>query len=371
MRIAVYTVQQLPELIQTDFFKKSPILPISSHRAISHFHNPRAQADDQVLWLLFEQDTDTTEKLVAYRLVLPDVVYQGDQAIRMAWVSCVYVDPKCRGKGYGQQLTQLALKAWQGRLMGTEFAPASLAMYRKMGFRDFRNSEGFRGYLRLYLAILLPKRFPKLHFIKPFLWLGDMLVNGLQNTRLFFYKNTLDASISIQKSNKINGFAWDFIQSRQTHELTRRHQTELHWMLQLPWIIRPYQDKNNEAPRFHFSAFDEVFEQFCLYIFYKKKLIGVLIITHRGEQLKIPYAYFDKPQTALIAAVIKQYCLDLKIKTLTIYQPWLSEYMRHHAKPFMYHKTITRHYLYGTGFSEELKNQEAAIQDGVGDAGFT
>lgn len=367
MRIEVYTIENLLSLLDTDFFKTSPILPISRHRAISHYNNPKARKEDKVLWLLFEEN-----ELVAYRLVLPDEVYLYNKPLRMAWVSCVYVSPNCRGKGYGKKLTQLALDAWENRLMGTNFAPESRSMYKRMGvFEDFHTSVGFRGYLKLTLAQLLPKRNPKLRVLFIFFWIIDLLVNLFQKIRLSIYNNKLEVDIEIKKSYKVDNEDWQFIQSRQEKELTRRNQEELNWMLNLPWIIDPDKDEINEKSRFHFSAFDRPFEQFCLAVFYKKQRIGFLILTHRGKTLTVPYAYFDKIHTARMASVIRQKAIELKIDTLTIYQTWLAEYFHQHKSPFLLNRKINRYYLYSNGFPRDLKTQDLEVQDGIGDAGFT
>ena len=366
MQIQTYTLSQLLPLLETDFFKKSPVLPISRHRAISHYHNPRAKTDDQVLWLLFEK-----EELVAYRLVLPDTVYHKEKAIRMAWVSCVYVNPNKRGKGYGKQLTQLALEAWDNKLMGTEFAPESRSMYKKMGvFEDFHTSTGFRGYLRMSLAKILTKRNPKLRILYFGLWIIDGIINIFQGIRLAFYKNPLDTNIQLATFDKVNDESWAFIESRQENELTHRNQSELNWLLTMPWIIDPSKDKG-EAKRFHFSSVDHPFKQECVQVFYQEQLIGVLILTHRGKALKVPYAYFDKPHTALIASVIKSKAVELKVDTLTLYQAWLSEYLHHQKAPFLLVRKIKRYYLRSHGFPDDFTDERIEIQDGVGDAGFT
>lgn len=365
MNIQVYTLAELLPLLKTNFFENSPILPISKHRAISHFHNPRAKETDKVLWLLFEG-----ADLAAYRLVLPDTVFLGERAIRMAWLSCVYVAPAHRGKGYGQHLTSLALEAWDNRLMGNGFAPASLQMYRKMGFQNFRLSEGFRGYLRLTLTDLLPNRYAWMSWCKPLLYLVDNSVNFFQNGRLALRKKSTLAGIRIQKSQQVDHQAWLFIQSRQGNELTRRSQEDLNWLLEMPWIIAPSQD-DGSSERFHFSAVDTPFEQAVVTIFYQEEIIGVLIWTHRRYHFKVPYTYFDKPKTHLIAHVIWQYLFDLKIKTFTIYHPWLVDYFENQRTPFLYSKKVKRHYIYANGLPDALRDSPLSIQDGVGDSGFT
>lgn len=368
MIIKSYCIKDLSELIQTDFFKNSPILPISSHRAISHSLNPNAQADDKILWIALED-----EKLVAYRLVLPDIIYKNKESVRMAWLSCIYVHPSQRGKGYGKLLTTKALEAWDYKLMGTNFAPASRSMYKAMGlFDDFRTYNGLRAYLRMNLTFLLPKRNPKFKKIKPILKLVDWTINAFQNLRLYFYNTSLKADFSYKITRRVDEEVWGFIKKYKTSEFMRRDEISLNWLLQYPWIISSKLDENQEEKRFHFSAFAHAFEQKCVQVFYKKTLIGFLILTMREGLMQVPYVYYDKIHTAAIADVIIEIALEQGQKTLTLYNQHLVDYIKNTKQnPFILIRDFTRRFMFGKGFSRDLKGLDYIFQDGDGDAGFT
>ncbi len=366
MKILIYTLEELPDLVEATWFKTSAVLPISRHRALSHFHNPRAKKEDQVLWLLFEE-----EQLVAYRLVLPDVIYLQDEPIRIAWVSCIYVHSDWRGKGYAQTLTRLAAEAWKGQLMGTEFAPSAHTMHQKGGvFSDFSTSEGIRLYFKLQLSKLLPQRVSFFRFFRLGLILLDGIINSFQWARLKLYSFKLPSSLSYKKLDRINDTTWNFIVPFQKNEFTRRSQKELNWLLQYPWIIET-KHPSDEAQRYHFSAEARQFKQKVISIDWKNQLIGVLIISIRDGHLKIPYAYFHKSNTAQIAQVIKDILIKNKIYQLTIYHTHLVDYLKQHSFPAIVKKIISRPFMYARGLSDELKDQDWYFQDGVGDAGFT
>jgi len=365
-RIERYQVKDLPDFIDSDFFKTTKVLPISRHRAISHFHNPKAEPDDEILYLLF-----VNEALVAYRLLLPDAIHFQNKIIRMAWVSCIWVDPKMRGRGYAQQLTSLALEAWGNRLMGQEFAPASRNMYKRMGmFDDFKTSIGYRAYVRLDTTTLIPKRRPKLRFAKPIFRLFDGVINAFQNVKLRAYAQKSPDEITVKESPKVDNEAWQFITTRQENEFMRRNQMELNWLLENPWVLTTATAKA-DALRFHFTSVAERFEQACVKVYKKDKLIAVLITSIKDEVMKVPYAYFEKEEIATIAQYLVNSLIKKEIKTFTVFQQGLSEYFKSKPMPFLRGRDFTRYYLYAKGFPRALKEATAIFQDGDGDAGFT
>ena len=53
--------------------------------------------------------------------------------MRFAWLSGNCVDPEFRRKGFSTRLLQQAEALWDGRLMYTNYAPASKAVYDRTG----------------------------------------------------------------------------------------------------------------------------------------------------------------------------------------------------------------------------------------------
>ena len=83
-------------------------LPITKHRAISHIKNPRADKDDILLILAFEEND-----IVGYLGVLPDRLFLSDEkSYKCGWLSCFWVDYSVRGKGIGEQLIRKSLELW-------------------------------------------------------------------------------------------------------------------------------------------------------------------------------------------------------------------------------------------------------------------
>jgi len=75
---------QLLTFIYSEEYKNLTFIPITKHRAISHIHNPRADDDDIILFLAYEN-----EELVGYLGVLADKIYYQNSPIKCGWLSCL------------------------------------------------------------------------------------------------------------------------------------------------------------------------------------------------------------------------------------------------------------------------------------------
>src|SRR4051812_49201802 len=112
MDIKTLTPEQLTAFIQTDEFKTMPVVPISTHRALSHQANPRVEEKDVIMILAYEG-----EKMVGYLGVLADRIFNGTGSFKCGWLSCMWVDPTLRGKGIAKQLLATAFSNWQNHIL--------------------------------------------------------------------------------------------------------------------------------------------------------------------------------------------------------------------------------------------------------------
>ena len=68
--IRLLNKKHLNEYINSDIFADQDNIPISKHRALSHFNNPRLDEDDIILLLAYEND-----RMIGYLGVLPDKIF--------------------------------------------------------------------------------------------------------------------------------------------------------------------------------------------------------------------------------------------------------------------------------------------------------
>ena len=99
-------LKELGEYIYSDAYIRSDYIAISKQRALSQQRNPRARPEDVVLVLVYE-----AEELVAYLGVFVDDLHFQTGIEHVGWLSCMWVNPKMRGKGIAKKLLQTVFEA--------------------------------------------------------------------------------------------------------------------------------------------------------------------------------------------------------------------------------------------------------------------
>ncbi|MBK8500996.1 MAG: GNAT family N-acetyltransferase [Saprospiraceae bacterium] len=360
-----YNPNALQKLIVSEDLGQLPFLPISKHRAISHINNPRAADADTLLILAYDDAI-----LVGYLGVLPDWIFdnQGNKH-KCGWLSCMWVDEQCRGQGISKKLVAQALKAWDQKILVTEFTVAAKGLYDKTGaFKDLQIKEGIRLYVRSDLARLLPPKGHVLNKLKPLWKLVDSGVNTLFDLRFLSPSKPRDPHW--EYPDKIDSEIEEFIHTRQESQIFKRRKQELNWILNYPWIISAQADEMSR--KYHFSSVAGIFEFIPTKLKNNRgKLIAFILFTRRDGALKIPYCYFDQEVVSQVLDCIRWHIVKWKIKTCTIFHPGLVEGFNKSGSPALYKKTIRRHYIISKVFDQFSSNEIYEIQDGDADCAFT
>ncbi|MFH2141845.1 MAG: GNAT family N-acetyltransferase, partial [Bacteroidota bacterium] len=183
MEIKELNADKLKEFINSQEFRELKNLPISFHRALSHLNNPRLHKNDVLLLLAYND-----EELVGYLGALPDDIFVHEKKIHVAWLSCMWVHSKMRGKGVAPYLLGKMNELWSSNLLITNYTPTAKKAYDKINvFTELKFFIGIRGYLRLNLHQLQILKNPTR---KKILWLyriTDILFNVIFETRLMFF----------------------------------------------------------------------------------------------------------------------------------------------------------------------------------------
>lgn len=363
-------LKELNAYICSDSYKQSDYIAISKQRAISQQHNPRAQPEDVVLVLVYQKQV-----LVAYLGVFVDDLHFQTGVEHVGWLSCMWVDPKMRGKGIAKKLLQTVLEAWEYKILVTEFTPAAKGLYdRSKQFIDLAQPKGWRGYLRPNLATLLPKKSVYWEKWKPLLRLIDGILSIPNAVRLWAYPTPSieRAGYSFEYLTELDEEAWMFIQTQQKGELIHRDRAELDWLLKNPWLLQaPLKDRN--AKRYHFSSVASSFYFLAIKVYNAAlEVVGVVILSYREGAVKLPYVYCQTGIEEILWQLIDQHLLAVKATTLTIFQPTLVKVLAKRRHPFFRLRPFKRHYIIGVVLQEALDATGAIrLQDGDADAAFT
>lgn len=374
MKFQTITIAQLPSYLQSDDYRRSKHIAISKQRALSHGRNPRAREDDVVLVLVYET-TGAEDELVAYLGVFADDLQFKTGVRHVGWLSCMWVNPKMRGKGIAKRLLQTVFEAWEYRILVTEFTPAAKGLYdRSECFLDLARPKGVRGYLRPNVTTLLTKKNPKWNKWRPFLRCIDGLLTIPNTLRLAAWRGTKWATngYSIEYLSELDAEAGAFVEAQQSGELIQRGVAELNWLLRNPWLLQaPLKDRN--AQRYHFSSVAKQVGFLCIKVYNQRlEMVALAILSTRDGAAKLPYVYCLEGEEEQLWQIIDAHLLSMKIATCTIFHPRMVAALEKRRSPFLKLRSFQRHYIIGTVLATDLAATGAFIlQDGDADAAFT
>lgn len=360
MKTEVYTIAQLKNYIETPKYRENDILPVSPERVASYIRNPRAKPDLPVLFLLREDD-----EILAYRTLLPDYFMGENGPTPFAWLSGNYVSPNHRRKGLSTLLFKTVEEAWGGKLMYTNYAPESKAVYDKLNaFHMFRERPGRRYYLRSSLKVLLGGRIKSAGLLE----FGDKLINGIHDPGLKTDHFRLPDGISAIQKEVLDPGLKEFISEQSSASLFRRGPIEFKWIRDWPWV--------SEKPAISLAGsyqFTREVEKFRNKIFELKSNKGTafLWISIINSKAAVPYFYSNDP---ILAVAARQLVLEEMIAEecayLTIRHPELGPIMGTRKNPFLFSRSMPQRYFCHNSL-KDLIRQELKIQDGDGDCIFS
>lgn len=367
MEIRTLTPAQLKAFIQTDEFKTMPVVPISTHRALSHIANPRVEADDVIMIMAYEEG-----RMVGYLGVLADWIHNTTGSYKCGWLSCMWVDPTLRGKGIAKQLLATAFTNWNNHILVTEFTPEAKGLYdRSNNFDDLKTNTGLRCFMRFNLHQVLINKKPQLKPLKPVLKLADGFANAFNNLRLLVAKPNTQSAVNWQPVAEVDYAIGNFISQFQTNAFEQRTTADLNWILKNPWLkVSPTTD---ESKRYHFSSVASEFKNLCFAGYNSRnEIVAFMFFSLRDGHLKIPYAYFNNAHTADLVAKVYEVMLAEKANMLTVFHPLLVKHFSNNTTPFIYKRPIQRNYIITKALSQHFVSKDnISIQDGDADCAFT
>lgn len=375
MDIRVFTAKELNEWVHTPEYHQLAVVPITPHRALSYFHNPRGHTDDPVCFTTWEEG-----KLIGFRTVFADHIPLDDSPIRFAWLSGVWVDPSYRRRGIAKRLLKAVLEAWDHKLMTNNHTPIARSVFLTSGyFQPYHIQKGRRFYLRFDSKQLLAPKHPFLGRITGILGGMDGLGNALNDIKWKRIHTQLPAG-------KYKALSWDsmsqdwktFIESESRNNLSQRGPEELLWMNRFPWIIQG-KGTSSEEPYYPFSSYRRTFKNIFVGLRNGAGKPEVFLqLCQVDSHLIIPF-YFgpnplhkDTPLGINMYRVILDVLLSNRCNTLTVYHPTLLGLLAPLRPLSLYSKAFEQVYLATSTLQAHLPDPITCIfQDGEGDFGFT
>ncbi len=327
IRIKRYRISELQEFVGSSAYEAMDVVPVSRHRVNSYINNPRAKADDFVLYLAFMGD-----ELVGYRTLLPDKLFVNEAPLRVAWLSGTWVRPSYRRQKISSLLLHEVYNDWNGNLLFTNYAPEAKAVLDKTGkFALTQSLQGVRLYLRPCLYPILRKRGGLFGSLKPLWWIMDRVM-WLVNPLPLLAKNVKLKGADLEYIASVDDELVKMFEEVTEGSTSQRKREELEWILGYPWLVSsPLGDRLGE--RYFFSASPKRFEQLLIKVYKDKTLEGFIMLNHTDGVVSVPYASFQPKDAQLFAKIILKHSMAVGANRLTVYHDELSHSLRM-LKPF-------------------------------------
>jgi GNAT superfamily N-acetyltransferase len=345
--------------VNSEAFAQMEVIPVSPSRAISYTKNPHARPDDVALYLYFLDN-----RLVAFRSVFAGII-GSNESYRFGWCSGNWVHPDFRRKGFSQLLLEEVYKDWQGKLMFTNYAPASEKLYLKTGwFHAIHEFKGARAYIFLKTMKLLPVA--KKSSISKFIFrVVDYFLSIFTKTKSLLFNPKWKPGVEFKMLTSPDDECYDFIEQKKEQYLFLRGEKKYQWIFEWPWIspINSF-----VAQKYPFSSWTASFYYQTVKVFCENKLEGLFIFSVKAGHLKTLYVHLPEFLEHDLSIFLKAYCIKHKIEVATIYHSGLAEQLIKGKFPFLHVKRYGQK-IYSSFEIKYLENYH--FQDGDGDNIFT
>ena len=361
--------KDLERYLKSDRYLSSRFLPITRHRGISHVNNPHAKPDDLVLINIYIDG-----KLEAYRGFLPDTFLINGKETHVAWLSCIWVNPKMRGKGLAKQIMKTTWEYWGENLFSTTPSTNAKSLYLGTGkFEILELENTLKCHRRLNLALFLTRRNHKWEKFNWLLKVADSCFNSIWNLKSLFFRKKYPAPFLIKEISKMDDKTFKFIQPFRVNSLVNKTIEDYHWHINFPWLKNTEEAKVDQE-RYFFSSYAERFGTTNYQFFENNQLVAFITITIRNGELKVPFIFFDEKNSTLAKSITNhlfQVMKKEKITTIATSNKILKELILKRKHEFFLIQNVAREYMISKKIQSELNGNIFTLQDGDGDAVFT
>lgn len=321
MKIKTFTVNDLKTALVLEDFWQTPTLPITKHRALSHCRNPRAEADDPVLLVAYQDD-----RVIGYLGILPDIIFANDVGYKMGWLTSWWVDPTCATTGVGALLLFSALNAYNQYVgVSGSSREARKALEASQKFMAIKSLPGLDIRLRLNATRYILRKLPLTKIFRGLFKIFDSVMDEVVNFRSYIWQRHNDPGrgLTFEYIATIDEETGRFIQRHHQHDLTRKEKSDLSWIMNNPWIISaPLKD--TVSKRFYFSSRADRFLYLGVKVFVNQsEMIGFFLLKVRDDRMSVLYSYCESRHAASVTAAVLQQALAMDVRTLSLFDEQL------------------------------------------------
>ena len=367
MEIKTFTVADLKKSLLSEDFWLTKILPITKHRALSYSHNPRAEQDDPVLLVAYQDN-----QVIGYLGILPDKIFVNTAEYKLGWLTSWWVDSSCATTGVGAILLFKALNAYHQHLgVSGGSKQARKALHASQKFIPLKTLRGLDIKFRLNVTRAILRKLPAMKIIRVLFKIFDIMTDEIVNLRSFFWqqRNKICRRLTFEYISSIDEETGQFIQRHHQHDLTRKGTADLSWMMFYPWILSaPFKDPANS--RYFFSSISKRFSYLGVKVYEQNKgMVGFFILKVRDDRISVVYSYFENQHASAVTTAVVYHALAMDISTLSLYDEQLVANFLELRCPCWSAKSISRGFFLSKALAD-IALTDYRLHGGDGDLAF-
>jgi hypothetical protein len=367
MEIKGFTVADLDTALRSEDFWLTKTLPITKHRALSFSRNPRADGNDLVLLVAYQDSL-----VIGYLGILPDNIFVNNTACKFGWLSSWWVDPNYASTGVGAILLFKALNAYQQQLgVSGGSKQARKALESSQRFNVIKTLKGLDVRLRINVTGAILRENPEMKIFRVLFRIFDVIADEITNIRGYLWecRNRIHPPLTFEYVSSIDEETDEFIQRHYLLDLTRRGKAEFDWMMSYPWILSaPIKDSTSR--RYYFSSRSSRFSFLGVKVYaHDVGLVGFFILQLRDDRMSVLYSFFDSQHALSIAAAVVYHYLAMGVSRLSLYDEQLIARFSELRCPYWSGKAVSRKFFMSKAITD-LSLQDCRIHGGDGDLAF-
>lgn len=368
MNIIEYRTADLRRILFDDCFWKRPVIPITRHRALSYINNPRADDDDVVLLVAYNNDT-----IAGYIGILPDYIYADDLPQKIGWLSAWWVDPPMRPSGIGSFLLFKAIKSFNQYVAGINYNRASGEVFQKVKHIVPVENQ-FRYSVVLALSSEdISRKLSRVNKTANILFKPPAAAyNIIQQFRYNIWLKKIHnrkSKIRIEYCDNLDVETDKFINEYRNDLLTRRGVQEFNWILRYPWILQaPVRDI--EESYYQFLSTLGVFRYISFKVYNNDELIAYILLKHRDTVLDVSYIFYRPEERDSIIYILFKFGTALRVHEIYFYDKLLCDQIKDLGMPYVRMKSTIRKVILPKKITDTMQDTWT-MQGGEGESVFT
>ena len=367
MEFKTFTVADLEIALLSEDFWLTKTLPITKQKAASFCHNPRAEKNDPVLLVAYQDN-----QVVGYLGILPDKIFFNNADRKLGWLTSWWVDPCIATKGVGAILLYKALNTYpEGVGVSGGSKEARKILHKSQKFIVLKPLKGLDIRFRFNASKAILLKFPSLKLFRAWFKIADVMLDEIVNLRRFLWerRNNIRQRLTFEYISSIDKETGRFIERHYRHDLTRKGKAELDWIMTYPWIVSAPQ-KDSASRRYYFSSISARFFYLGVKVFEQGNgMVGFLMLSVRNDRMSVVYSHFEGRHATSIAAAAVYHALAMDVSTLRLYDEKLVESVSQPGCPGWSTQPISRGFFLSKAFADSPL-ADCRLHGGDGDFAF-